>query len=242
MPRISKEHIVLGVVLLLILLLAIGLLMPAYSNGKPPDHLRYSTNLRIWLHGAILTYQEIGSLPVTFHLLHDDRYLSHYPSQLVPYGSAGLNQYKPVRDTQITTFGQYAYEQIQHREIDAVQLKAVAEGLELDLHSWEYIDGFWFSRVLTDWLEGSQSTLVAIGRVPRVEGKTWCFLGWADGHVESSPAKLTEAIEQKIERDRAAREHLGLAPFPPEFESWLLTGEPTSVGDGTFVPPMIQKE
>jgi hypothetical protein len=51
---------------------------------------------------------------------------------------------------------------------------------------------------------------------------------------------MTTQIKERIEADRRARERLNLAPLPPEFRSWLLTGEPASVGDGSFIPPPIQ--
>ncbi len=114
----------------------------------------------------------------------------------------------------------------------------VAVELGIPDQSWEFVMGYWLSRQVEDYEAQPNDVLIGFTRQRLPSGKT-VFIALSNrGSVQGSLASA-ESIKARLDLDRVARNELVLTTLPPEFESWLITGEPASVGDGTFVPPSL---
>ncbi|CAE7173945.1 cstA [Symbiodinium necroappetens] len=241
MPRSVAGRILLSLYALFLIVLVIGLLLPAQGRMGPVRPLTYSSGLRNWVSGIITIYDEQGELPETYHLLFHERYAGAYPVAFKP----GFACRDHLHGQDEFYFGPHDCRKIEAFETSAEALRSTAKALGVGEWSWEPITDFWFSRDKRDWEAGSSETIVAMGRIRDKKYGTLVYFAFADGHIEFSGFKYDREgaeIRRILDVDKAARERLGLAPFPPEFESWLLTGEPASVGDGTswkFLIPCV---
>ncbi len=240
MGKRTIKRLVLWFAFLLVLLISIGLLLPAQGRMGPVRTLSYASQLISWEQGVYRFMQDQGELPATFHLLLHTKYVSAYP---IPY-KRGFASRDHLAGTKEFSFGEHDCRAIECRDVSEEHIRATAELLGVENWAWEPVAGFWFSRMHRDWVEGSPQVVTSYGRFKDDKHGTLVYLGMAGGRVEYWGLKRQRAIgelEHAIQSNRQARERLNLAPMPPGFESFLLTGEPASVGDGTFVPPRLEQ-
>ena len=232
--RISRTSwLSIGMICLSLSLVVLILLPAKSSDGYSPINslTAYSRQffLNTFLHGVRSSQSGDFTVPATWNLALLG--LCESEEQAASYKMLGIED---------QTFGSIEVADILTGETSRERIRAVARESGTDDQSWEWVVGHWISRVPEDFTSGGADVVVCITRQSLESGRV-IIAHTADGASHTFDDSNTRWLRERLEADERARERLNLAPLPPEFRTWLLTGEPASVGDGTFVPPKLNE-